>query len=240
MGIGVGIGLVAPFQGKAGFNPSSISGLLTWYKADAGLLDASNNPITSDGTAVKTWQDQSGNSNHLVQSTSTKQPLYKVSQQNGLPGILFDGTDDFFTTTSRLSTVRTVFVIHKWTATTGDFRPLIGDSIAFNFHGGAAGGALFYDGAGANTLETRFVYLGTKYVNGVETAHSSVVRYTTYKLVAVTTTANTNFDQISFDRTDAPRQFYGQMGEILAYDSALSATDRGKVETYLMSKWGLS
>jgi hypothetical protein len=240
MTIGIGVGLLVNNQSPAGFKPTDLSGLLTWYKSDAGVLDGSGNAITTNNTAVKTWQDQSGNANHLVQTTGTKQALYKTNQQNSLPAIEFDGVDDFFTTTSRLSTVRTVFVIHKWTATTGDYRLLIGDSITYNFHGGAAGGALFYDGGGADTLETRFVYNGTKWVNGVETAHSSVVRYTTYKLVSVATTDNCFFDQISYDRSDTPRQFYGQMAEIIAYDSVLSATNRGKVETYLMSKWGLS
>lgn len=221
------------------WQPTDISGILTWYKADVGVLDANDNKVSSNNTQIKTWQDQSGNNNHLVQTTAASQGLYKTSQQNGLPAVQFDGSNDFYVTTNRLTTARTVFIVHKWSVTNDDWRPILGDSITYNFHGGAANGTLFYTSDGASTLETRFVYLGSQYVNGVLTAPNATARYTTCKLVSVVTTANCCFDQISKDRTFSERQFSGQMHEIIAYDTALSNTDRQKVENYLLARWGI-
>jgi hypothetical protein len=58
----IGIGGVALTKSKGGaaFDPKVLSGLQLWLKADTGVLDASDNPITVDSTAIKTWQDQSG------------------------------------------------------------------------------------------------------------------------------------------------------------------------------------
>ena len=57
--------------------------LAGWYKADAitGL---------SDGDAVASWVDSSGNSNTLTQSTSGAKPSYETNEVNSLPIVRFD------------------------------------------------------------------------------------------------------------------------------------------------------
>jgi hypothetical protein len=64
--------------------------LQAWLKADAitGL---------SDGDAIGTWSDSSGNGNDATQSTSGSKPLYKTGIYSGatLPTVRFDGTDDY-------------------------------------------------------------------------------------------------------------------------------------------------
>lgn len=77
------------------WTPLDGGNLRAWYRADAGLLDASDAPITVDGTAIKTWQDQSGNGHHLTQATAGKRPTYKTGAMNGLPGVRCDGVSRF-------------------------------------------------------------------------------------------------------------------------------------------------
>ena len=57
--------------------------LAGWYKADAitGL---------SDGDAVDSWVDSSGNGNTLTQSTSGAKPSYETNEVNSLPVVRFD------------------------------------------------------------------------------------------------------------------------------------------------------
>ena len=57
--------------------------LAGWYKADAitGL---------SDGDAVDSWVDSSGNGNTLTQSTSGAKPSYETNELNSLPVVRFD------------------------------------------------------------------------------------------------------------------------------------------------------
>lgn len=239
--IGSGIGLPFNQKPKIG-SPSDIGGLVFWVKADAGVLDASNNPITVNNTAVKTWQDFSGNNNHVTQSTVSLQPLYKTLAQNSLPTIQFDGLDDVMNLTSKVTTARTVFFVTKWTGgSVNDYRIIFGDPTDFYFHGDlGATGRLFYSDPNATTFpQIDAIYSGTKYVNKVLTAHNSVLRNTSFNVTTVKTTSNAAFSNFCNDRGFAGRGFYGQMAEIIVYNSLLSDADRGVVESYLMTKWGL-
>ncbi|OQY03961.1 MAG: hypothetical protein B6I20_03995, partial [Bacteroidetes bacterium 4572_117] len=49
----------------------------------------------SDTDPVTEWTDISGNNNDGTQGTSANQPIYRTGQLNGLPTVIFDGTDDF-------------------------------------------------------------------------------------------------------------------------------------------------
>ncbi|WP_300661024.1 T9SS type A sorting domain-containing protein, partial [Fluviicola sp.] len=66
-------------------------------KADAGTN------TTTNGSAVSTWTDQSGNGVVLGQSTTAQQPSFVNSLMNGFPAIEFDnaassGQNDYFST----------------------------------------------------------------------------------------------------------------------------------------------
>lgn len=58
-----------------------------WYDANSLSL--------SDTDPVSTWDDLSGNGNDAIQGTGTARPLYRTAQINGLPAVVFDGTNDF-------------------------------------------------------------------------------------------------------------------------------------------------
>jgi len=89
------------------------SPLLPWLPVTSGLqmnLDASFAPSlfqNSNGTTaaasadnpVGYWADMSGLGNHAIQATSGSRPLLKINNQNGLPGLYLDGTDDCLTAT---------------------------------------------------------------------------------------------------------------------------------------------
>jgi len=83
--------LVASYGGGSAFSPASIAGLQLW-------LDASQITGLNDGDAVTTWPDLSGNGNNATQATGSKKPTYQTSEQNGRPGVLADGVDDFLQT----------------------------------------------------------------------------------------------------------------------------------------------
>lgn len=71
--------------GPAGVGSSTNNVL--WLKADAGITSA------TDGTAVPSWRDQSGNAIHVGQSNTNQQPVYRSSVMNGFPAIEFDNTN---------------------------------------------------------------------------------------------------------------------------------------------------
>ena len=84
---------VTGFTGPGGVG-DSVS-LDYWFKSDAGVLDASDSNA-SDTDPVKTWQDQSGNAMHLVQSNAAQQPQYLENVVNNFGAIKFDGVNDLF------------------------------------------------------------------------------------------------------------------------------------------------
>ena len=77
--------LFANSENGAWYDPSDLS---TLFQDSAGTT-----PVTSDGDPVGKILDQSGNGNHLTQTTAAARPLYKTS--GGLHWLDFDGTDDW-------------------------------------------------------------------------------------------------------------------------------------------------
>jgi PKD repeat protein len=57
-------------------------------------LEAAAITGVTDGQAVATWPDRSGNCRHATQVTAPKRPLYQTNRVNGLPALFFDATDD--------------------------------------------------------------------------------------------------------------------------------------------------
>jgi hypothetical protein len=84
--IAVALGLVCRVPQAYAFDPSSLSGLQAWYKADS-LTAAS-------GTSIGTWTDSSGNGHTMASSTNNGAalPVFYPNQINGEPALDFPGT----------------------------------------------------------------------------------------------------------------------------------------------------
>ena len=63
-----------------------------WLAADDA--DGANSGTLANSDALAAWRDKSGAARDYSQATAANQPLFKTNIQNGLPGILFDGTND--------------------------------------------------------------------------------------------------------------------------------------------------
>lgn len=102
-----------------GWLPTSEAGLAFWYRADAIVGK-------SDGDAVSPWSDESGNARDSAQATSTKRPLYKTGRVNGLPSLLFDGTDDYLTVSFTFGQPEHLFLVAKRVTWVDDARVVSG------------------------------------------------------------------------------------------------------------------
>lgn len=75
------------FTAKTQTGPAGIGSTTNncfWLKADAGTTSTVNN------TPISGWNDQSGNSAHMTQTTSTQQPSFATNVINGFPAVQFD------------------------------------------------------------------------------------------------------------------------------------------------------
>jgi len=215
----------------------------------ATMFDAtSGGSLVAANGGVARWQDKSNNARHATQSTSSKRPVRKTNQQNGLDALQLDGANDCFGISMSLGASNWTFffaVRPATSSTPSDVRYLFdsetGRLIVAQHASGSYNSVGFFDGtwkevALATTASQVLTYKldssGTNariYRNGV--AVGSAASYTQKSIGgAVGLFAG-------YEQAGAPAD--GLVYEVLLYSSALSDADRSAVESYLMNKWGI-
>ena len=249
------------FGGQKLWRPDELgASLALWLDAE----DAAS--ITLNGSTVSQWDDKSGNARHVSQATAANQPNYTASGLNGKQVITFDGTNDALINASAglmraVSGATAVMVMSRaanlaagsdalWIGTSvGNARLVMGVRIGL-----AAPGEGFTSGGrrlSTDTFQTvtGFAYTSNPIIAAARhdyantnleiwqdgTAGASRV----YQTAGVT---DNNAGPLSVGAgnvagTGAP--FNGYIAEITLVHSALSTTDRQKLEGYLAHKWGL-
>jgi hypothetical protein len=242
-------GNLAPLTPATGrpFAPSDLAALALWLKADAitGL---------SDGAALAAWNDSSTNARNATQATPSLKPLYKTNIQNGLPVVRFDA-DDVLAWTQFAVSNQTVFIAHKPAATITVasateylVKNTSGDAAAMTT--GAVTGSIADERLLWYCVSSALVY-GHAYNAGDIAAAWQILtmRFATTPVVSIRRNG-INLSLVAtrpFTATIYPTA-YGQLGanvnsdyaEVIVYQSALSDTDRAKVEAYLSSKWAIT
>jgi len=236
-------------------NPTSITGLQLWLDAadPSVLFDATTGgSLVAANGAVARWEDKSGNSRHLTQSTSGSRPLRKTNQQNGLDAIELDGSDDFFASTMSLAASNwTFFFAVKPTSASGVgggryfFDSETGRLIIAQIDGNGLGpydNVAFFSGAWNEISAPTTTSQVLAFVLDSNGTNGRVFRSGTQIGSAAA------YSQRAIGGTTSFFSAYGGGGaladglvfEVMLYNSALSDTDRSAVESYLMTKWGIS
>jgi hypothetical protein len=205
--------------------PLLVPGLRLWVKADAGVI----------GTAgsVSTWQDQSGNGNHLVQPTASNQPQLVAGQANGLPVLRFDGAGDYLSFTTRLTNIRSVFwVIRRSASATPGYRFLLGDPVNYHFCSDPT------TKIWTTSYTSPSILNGETRLNGALVNGATTDRPLALSLLSVVATGDVTAATFSKDRT-SDNSWWGDLAELLIFDRALSANEREAIEAYLAAKYAL-
>ena len=201
------------------------TGLAYWLDASATntLRVDANNLVTN-------WLSASGNGVTFRQppSRTCDEPAYVATAINGKSAIRFDGTNWMYTPAS--CKVQTLFVVtatRGYQAYSGLWAPTLGiDSglrlvSATSWRDGIIG-EVFYDG----------VYR----VNGVATRTFTV--NTPYVFCGQTSLPKTSAQNVLGQyHPTTNRGYIGDIGEVVAYDYALSEEEIRNVESYLTAKW---
>lgn len=244
-----------------GFNPKSLSGLALW-------LDPTDATSYTIDTGVSEWRDKSGNAKHFSQSTGNNQPTLSaiggktalsfngtshcltsastLLTSNGLITFLqvvqgtFAGTaGHLFNHNTAAGGADTNQVCVEWRADQGSawiFGTLrtraksLRSSTAYNAD--QRFDSVDVSGIGAITVEAAF-------------NASSSTNVSRWKGTAALTTNGTSdvgaeTGMAIGARNNATKSlfFTGLVGEILAYNRALTATELATVQAYLAKKWG--
>jgi hypothetical protein len=228
------------------WTPSDIGGsvVTAWYKADS--------ISGSDGDAVSSWSDSSGNSNTASQGTPQRQPTLQTNELNSLSVVRFDGGNDILSDGD----------IAALDVGTGDiwlaavFKSTDDSGAQFFFEKGTTSFGLMTTAAGVlqarlggntnvptqsagNWSRTEFVIVTAARVSS--TCNGFV------NGSAMTTTGTTNTGSISnssvFDIGAAAvggQTMTGDIAEILVGGATLTDTNRQLIEGYLAHRYGLS
>jgi hypothetical protein len=253
VGIG-GVALTSAVRGGASqFDPKTVTGLVAWYKSDAGVLDASGNAITADNTKIKTWQDQSGNGKHLVQATVGNQPTWRNAANgiNGVPAVYFTGSSTNYMVSSSFDlssytvffvqkfSIDSIFYEHGNTATgPGQFAYTGINQTLYVRKGGAVNGKDLTTGWGSGNvlLQWNGRYAGTSLTHTMR--KNGADQTLTVRNAGDPGTATTTAALTLGARANLTAPATGFIAEALFYNAALSSGDIANIEAYLKKKWG--
>ncbi len=241
----------APTIGSS-FSPSNISGLKLWLASDSitGL---------SDGDPVSSWQDNSGLGNHAVQATAGLRPTWHNSTHllNGKPGVFYTSSTDreLIAPVSVSGTDLTcIIVANANPAATFPYRLLSLSNGDANYdYDSASRGVPFYLSSASmlsgyrnsTQLDGKTVSLGTPFIATSQFSGTSHTMKLNGALGGNSTTSGSfgfsNVEVGGFGGTQAIAQcWYGEIYEVLVYDSALSLSNMEAVEDYLGVKYGIT
>jgi hypothetical protein len=236
----------------------------TLYDATSG------GSLVADDGGVARWEDKSGNARHATQGTAGNRPARKTAVQAGKDVIRANGASAFLQTPAFSSDlVRSVFIvaISRETPQQDTFACLLGQ-VDSEFGGSDTDPWLIgttNGGTGSqfnrlrcvvrNAADNGFIQnfvdqafaTGTpflaSYLNsgtGVFRFGASSATFPTAGLHVSFTKKVSIFSQADDDAIEATNFWDGDICEIIIYSSALSNANRSVVESYLMSKWGIS
>jgi hypothetical protein len=235
------------------FVPSDLSGLIMWLDANdtSTLFDATSggSNVTANDTAIARWEDKSTSAKHFKQSTSNNRPKLFTSSQNSKNIIRFDGTNDTMSMDSAFSGKTEVcyFIALKRVLDPPTTASKTGHPMEFLWATGTQHhypwtDGVIYDATLTNIRKTTVnptPSLANFHLYNVE-AKSGLWTSRLNKTQIFTTASNTiGIGGTTIGGGSGVYFFDGDIGEFIAYDSILSSSDRGKVEDYLYTKWGI-
>ena len=216
--------------------PSQIANLKLW-------LSAPDIPGLSDGNAISTWNDLSGNEYDLTQATESLQPLYKTNIKNGLPIVRFDGTDDYIRApTISITAPYTFFIVStcrsSWTA---QRRIADGSMTFFNPNNNdrmsiLAGGTQLNNDNVINAASNWHYY--SCFFNSSGSTTSIYIDEGNVASSTIPSSGNISLFQLGGQLSPLQEFANVDIGEVLIYQGILSTSDQQIIENYLQTRWG--
>lgn len=211
------------------FQPTDITEIQRWYKADAivGL---------NDGDAIDTWPDSSGSSSlgrdlgH--EGGDTTRPLYKTNIQGGKPAVLFDGSNDYMIQNTGQN--GTSYSSNKSIVLVSKYSPASWSSYA-----GAAGFFNCNAFMGYPGNNTSWYPLNTIYRDGVSSNDPKLGEWHVFIMTDITGAYNPDFVMVGRAK-EASRYWDGYIAEVLVYSKNLSSQERTNLTNYFKTKYSIA
>lgn len=232
---------------------SSVSGIQLWLSADSGAYHDLGTTAATNGQTVEQWNDQSGNGNNAVQTTSGNRPKFKTNQINGYPAIAFTAANSNYLDCGKFiacAPTFAIFAVYKINSSSAINTILSAADAANNnlvpyFSDGGGGNDGFTDapasyretsppGAPSGTWVTaQLFYDGT---NITTVLNGAVVSQLAFSGTPETLTNHTIIGR----RGDFSNWYLdGELAEIIMVNPCPSPTDRATIESALNAKFSI-
>lgn len=214
--------------------PGSLGTLRSWHKADSLSLN--------DGDSVTTWEDSGANNHDLAQATAANKPTLKKTAANGRPALLFDGTNDYLTTSfSTASQPITVFIVRKRiSGATGATDQYLLDGISASHRLAIA----YVNATGLSSIAGSAVLssiasLGNDWDVLQATFNTTTSSFFVNDILHATGTVGTgDLTGYTIGASYVPNSYFnGYVAEILVFDGAVTAANAWTIRRYLQAKY---
>lgn len=230
--------------GTTAWSPASISGLTSWQRADKDVYQDSGltTPATADGDPVGGWVDQTGNGNHLVQSTGASRPVLKLTVVNGRNAVRFDGVDDYFLRNVQSSDEYTIAVALKFSGTGGLYY-VVKNGTGANGHEMANNSGTYFlqntgvaaQNDGATGTDIAIWSARRSAADGADLRKDGAARAITNGSAAIISPTT---QMLVGAYTGGLFTYLGDMCEICIWNKKLTDAEIALVESYLNLRWG--
>jgi len=257
--------IINPYLFGGFTDPTDIAGLTLWLDANEGVYNDAGSTLATDGQTVQEWHDQSGNGNHVTQTTTGQKPEYRATGLNSSPSVDFVRANEDLLQVDGVAITApfTYFVVasvdielsgtnNLMLISTGDADTERADIFVNSFSGTDHRVAVFQ--FYTSTEETRTA--GEKFLiaDGAKIATAQFAATTgnsSIFLDGVDETDNTSgsisgavttqgFTIGNYWTGTVGTGWDGDISEVIIYDGALTAQEQSDVETYLANKWGIT
>jgi hypothetical protein len=209
----------------------------------------------SDNTAVSTWADRSGNGYDATQTNGTFQPTFQTAEFGGNGVVRFDGSNDFLNANGAAGVLRnvgggTLFGVFKFnafhtgvvlifTSGTSTSATRLGIAVTALTNGEHQLGGRRLDADSFVTLRAQANSNNPRIMTGVaDYANSDAFLFLESTQVVSNTnfqtagnTSNTDSQSVQVGAVSAASQYLnGDIGQALAFNTALTASQRKRVE----------
>lgn len=208
-----------------------------------------------EGFAASQWDDQSGNSNHATQGTGSAQPASTANAINFNTAIDFDGSD-FLTLTNDAGTMglnnsdyELLFIANTSQTDVRFFMSAVTQE-RYEMHLNGDAGHRFIPANNTDFSDLGVsgdfadgiarIFGGTLQSSGASAASHVNGLFTTDIETAGLQTAETGAITIGRRESNDSFHWLGQMGEVIIYGDAMTATQRQQVFSYLALKYGIT
>jgi hypothetical protein len=219
--------------------PLTIPGCTLWLD---GADPLGNGVIPSDGTSISPWYDKSVSGYNAI--IVNNPAVLKRNIQNSNSVMRFNSTRYSVTYPSFPSTGYTFFVVMYLSTNSGSYQRIINGSFSDQY---------LFIGTNSGSIAT---FNGNGTWNDINANWPPITNFQTWRIVTVTVGSSVLTPYVDGTRQDTKtgttaafsnlyigdsgQHYFGDIGEILVYNSVLTTSQRQTIEAYLARKWGLT